>query len=58
MIIYVFADSCLAAQSLPGFEFNVADINHDCLVDELDEAIMLENWLKGSCILCPDPNNP
>ncbi|MFC1762152.1 hypothetical protein ACFL6U_08730 [Planctomycetota bacterium] len=58
MIIYVFADSCLAAQSLPGFEFNVADINQDCFVDELDRAIMLDNWLKDSCILCPDPNNP
>jgi len=58
MIIYVFADSCLAAQSLEGFEFNVADINQDCIVDDLDTAIMLENWMKGSCIVCPDPNNP
>jgi len=58
MTIYVFADSCLAAQSLPGFEFLVGDINGDCIVDDLDKAIMLENWLKDSCIVCPDPNNP
>lgn len=58
MLIYVFSDSCQAAQSLEGFEFNVADINQDCIVDDFDMAIMLENWMKSSCIVCPDPNNP
>ena len=44
--INVYADSCEAAKALPDYEPLVGDLNGDCKVDELDEALMLENWLK------------
>jgi len=56
--INVYNDSCEAAKSLPDYEPLVGDINGDCVVDDLDKAIMLDNWMKSSCLLCPDPNNP
>jgi hypothetical protein len=46
MTINVYADSCAAARALPGYEPLVGDLNGDCRVDELDEALMMENWLK------------
>ena len=54
--INVFADSCLAAQSLPEFEFIVGDLNHDCIVDDLDMELLQENWLECNALDCPDPN--
>ncbi|MFC1652950.1 hypothetical protein ACFL3F_04435, partial [Planctomycetota bacterium] len=56
MTINVFADSCLAAQSLPGYEFLVGDINQDCIVDDLDRAILLDDWMNCTALDCPDPN--
>ncbi|MFC1652948.1 hypothetical protein ACFL3F_04425 [Planctomycetota bacterium] len=58
MTINVYADSCLAAQSLPGFEFLRSDINQDCIVDDLDLAILNEDWLQCNDLACPDPNAP
>jgi len=46
MTIHVYADSCAAARGLPDHEPLVGDLNGDCKVDELDEALMMENWLK------------
>ena len=54
--INVFADSCLAAQSLPGFERIPGDVNLDCRVDQLDLDIMQAHWLECSALDCPDPN--
>jgi len=54
--ITVFADSCLAAQSSPEFEFIVGDLNHDCIVDDLDMELLQENWLECNALDCPDPN--
>jgi hypothetical protein len=54
--INVFADSCLAAQSLPGFEPLPGDINLDCRVDQLDLDILQAHWLECSALDCPDPN--
>ncbi|MCF7974601.1 MAG: hypothetical protein K9N55_12350, partial [Phycisphaerae bacterium] len=50
MTISVYADSCAAAAALPGYEPLVGDLNGDCRVDELDEALMMENWLKDSTL--------
>jgi hypothetical protein len=56
LTINVFSDHCEAAKSLPGWEAIPGDINLDCVVNELDEAIMLENWLNCNGLDCPDPN--
>lgn len=50
MTISVYADSCAAAQGLPDYEPLVGDLNGDCKVNELDEALMMENWLKDSSL--------
>jgi hypothetical protein len=50
MTISVYADSCAAAQGLPDYEPLVGDLNGDCKVDDLDQALMMENWLKDSLL--------
>jgi len=50
MTINVYADSCAAAQGLPDYEPLVGDLNGDCRVDEADEALMMENWLKDGSL--------
>jgi hypothetical protein len=50
MTINVYADSCAAARGLPNYEPLAGDLNEDCRVDELDQAIMMENWLKDSTL--------
>ncbi len=44
--INVYNDSCEAAQSLPDYEPFPGDLNGDCIVDDLDLAILQEDWLK------------
>ncbi|MFC1764555.1 hypothetical protein ACFL6U_21115 [Planctomycetota bacterium] len=44
--IVVYADACEHAANQAGFEWIPGDINHDCVVDERDQAIMLEHWLE------------
>ena len=44
--INVYADSCEAAKALPDHEPLVGDLNGDCKVDDLDLALLEENWLK------------
>ena len=46
--IVVYADACEHASNQDGFEWIPGDINHDCIVDELDQAIMLERWLESN----------
>ena len=63
LTINVFADSCLAAQSLPGYVPNPGDINFDCVVDQVDIDLLLEQWLNCNGLDCPDvdpvdPNLP
>ena len=50
MTISVYADNCAAAQGLPDYEPLVGDLNGDCKVDELDQALMMENWLKDGTL--------
>ena len=44
--ISVYADSCEAAKALPDYVPLVGDLNGDCKVDELDMALLEDNWLK------------
>lgn len=46
--VIVYADACEHASNQEGFEWIPGDVNHDCSVDELDQAIMLEHWLESN----------
>ena len=45
--IHVFENACEAAKSLPDYVPLVGDLNEDCRVDDLDLALLEENWLKN-----------
>jgi hypothetical protein len=49
--INVYADSCEAAQSLSGYVPLVGDLNGDCRVDDIDLALLEENWLKNNSLV-------
>ena len=46
MQIVLYADSCEHAQNQEGFEWIPGDINKDCIVNELDLALLEEHWLE------------
>jgi hypothetical protein len=48
--IDVYNDSCEAAQSVPGYQPLVGDLNGDCRVDDADLALLQENWLKDNSL--------
>jgi hypothetical protein len=48
--IDVYNDSCEAAQSVPGYQPLVGDLNGDCRVDDADMALLQENWLKDNSL--------
>ena len=48
--INVYADSCEAAKSVPGYEPLVGDLNGDCVVDDTDLALLQENWLQDNSL--------
>ena len=48
--INVYADGCEAAKSLPDFQLIPGDINEDCIVNELDLAILEEHWLESNSL--------
>ena len=48
--INVYVDSCEATKALPDYEPLVGDLNEDCKVDDLDMALLQENWLKDISI--------
>ena len=48
--INVYEDSCQAAQSLPDYVPILGDLNGDCKVDDLDMALLQENWLKDNSL--------
>ncbi|MHC4703072.1 MAG: hypothetical protein ACYTFQ_21105, partial [Planctomycetota bacterium] len=50
--VHVYVDSCEAAKSLPDFELLVGDLNADCVVNELDMALLEENWLACNALDC------
>ena len=51
--INVYNDGCEAAQSLPDYEPSPGDLNGDCIVNDLDLAILQENWLKDTSLTEP-----
>ncbi len=51
--INVYNDGCEAAQSLPDYEPFPGDINGDCKVDDLDLALLEEDWLKDNSLTEP-----
>jgi hypothetical protein len=46
MQIVLYADACEHAKNQEGFVLIPGDINEDCIVNELDLAILEENWLQ------------
>jgi hypothetical protein len=48
--VNVYADGCEAAKSLPDFQLIPGDINEDCIVNELDLAILEEYWLQSNAL--------
>ncbi len=46
MQIVLYADPCEHAKNQEGFEPIPGDINEDCIVNELDLAILEEHWLQ------------
>jgi hypothetical protein len=46
--IHVFENACEATKSLPGYVPLVGDLNQDCRVDDLDFALLQENWLMNN----------
>jgi len=51
--INVYNDGCRAARSLPDYEPFPGDLNGDCKVDDLDLAILQEDWLKDNSLTEP-----
>ncbi|MHC4499169.1 MAG: hypothetical protein ACYS21_08680 [Planctomycetota bacterium] len=46
MQIVLYPDACEHAKNQEGFELIPGDINEDCIVNELDLAILEEHWLQ------------
>jgi hypothetical protein len=44
--VALYADACEHASNQEGFEWIPGDINHDCIVDDLDLAILEDHWLQ------------
>jgi len=51
--INVYNNGCEAAQSLPDYVPFPGDLNGDCIVDDLDLAILEEDWLKDNSLTEP-----
>jgi len=51
--INVYNDGCEAAQSLPDYVPVVGDLNGDCKVNDVDLALLQENWLKDNSLTEP-----
>jgi len=51
--INVYEDGCEAAKSLPDYVPFPGDLNGDCKVDDLDLAILEEDWLKDNSLTEP-----
>jgi hypothetical protein len=52
VVINLYSDSCEAAKSLPDYEPFPGDLNGDCIVNDLDLAILREDWLKCNALDC------
>ena len=52
VLVNVYADSCEAAKSLPGYEPLPGDLNGDCIVNDADLAILQAHWLQCNALDC------
>ena len=52
--VNVYANSCEAAQSLPGYQPLPGDLNGDCVVNDADLAILQAHWLQCNALDCND----
>ena len=48
--INVYNDKCQAARSRPNYVPLAGDLNGDCRVDDLDLALLKENWLRDNSL--------
>ncbi len=51
--VYVGTSACDAAQNVPGYVANIADLNSDCFVDLGDFVLMAGQWLACDSLQCP-----
>jgi len=51
--INVYNDGCEAAQSLPDYVPSPGELNGDCIVNDLDLAILQEDWLTDTSLIEP-----
>lgn len=58
LTISVYSSPCEASKSYDEWELTPGDLNGDCIVDDLDMAILLENFGNCTALECPDPNTP
>ena len=58
LTIGVYSTPCEASKSYDEWELTPGDLNGDCIVDDLDMAILLENLGDCTALECPDPNTP
>jgi hypothetical protein len=50
VMIDVYRDGCEAAKSLPDYEPSPGDLNGDCVVNDLDLAILQEDWMVDTSL--------
>lgn len=60
LTISLYSDQCAAAQAQPGWQALPGDVNLDCVVDQADLDLLLEQWLNCNGMDCPaiDPVDP
>ncbi|MCF7976145.1 MAG: hypothetical protein K9N55_20165 [Phycisphaerae bacterium] len=58
LTISVYANSCLAAQSLPDYVPFAGDLDGDCDVDQDDLNLLMQDWLRCNALDACDPQNP
>jgi len=58
LTIGVYSTPCEASKSYDEWELTPGDLNGDCIVDDLDMALLLENWGECNALECLDPNAP
>jgi len=54
LTITLYGDQCAAAQAQPGWQALPGDVNLDCVVDQADLDLLLEQWLNCNGMDCPD----
>jgi len=58
LTINIFSDHCEAAKSSSDWTALPGDINLDCVVNQADMDLLLEQWLNCNGLDCPEPVAP